>query len=401
MRGRTTPLRGASRYPPVPLTAPVRLHIAYVIDLFDGAKTGGVISGQRFVKALRERHDVTVLAGGPTRDGVVGLPQFTIPPFGRVMREMGFIFAWPSRAVLEPVLRSADVVHVQFPFWLGIRAAAMARRLGKPVVAASHLQPENMLYNVGIRSEWLNDRAWRFFIAALYGSADHLVVPTEFGLDELRRRGLTVPAEVISNGIPPQFHPGPDERSPAHRDRFVVVTVSRLAREKRIDLVIEAVRRARNASRIQLVVCGAGPEEARLRRAGATLPNPAEFRLVEVEDVPRVMRAADLLVHASDVEMEGMAVLEALGTGLPALVADSPLSAAGRLAIGDDFRFPPGDAAALAARIDRLVEEPGRLAAARTASLAAAGRHRFEDSVRRLEALYLRVVGRRASAAAG
>jgi glycosyltransferase involved in cell wall biosynthesis len=200
-----------------------------------------------------------------------------------------------------------------------------------------------------------------------------------------------VPAEVISNGIPPQFHPGPAERSPAHRDRLVVLAVSRLAREKRIDLVIEAVRRARNAARIQLVVCGAGPDEARLRRAGATLPNPAEFRLVEVDDVPAVMRAADLLVHASEIEMEGMAVLEALGTGLPALVADSPLSAAPRLAIGDEFRFPPGDAAALAARIDRLVEEPERLAAAREASLAAAEHLRLEASIAKLEAVYRRV----------
>ncbi len=373
------------------MPSPRRLHIAYAVDVFDGVKTGGVISAQRFVAALRQRHDVTVIAGGPGGDGWLGLPQFTIPPFGRVMRQMGFIFAWPSRAVLEPVLRRADVLHVQFPFWLGVRAAALARRLGTPVVAASHLQPENMFRNVGVRSEWLADRTWRLFIAALYGRADHLVVPTAFGLEELRRRGLAVPAEVISNGIPPQFHPGPDQRRPAHRGRFVVLAVSRLAREKRIDLVIEAVRRARHADRIQLIICGQGPEEARLRRASATLPNPAELRLVEVDDVPGVLRSADLLVHASEIELEGMAVLEALGTGLPALVADAPLSAAARLAVDDEFRFPPGDAGELARRIDRLVEQPERLAAARAASLAAAEGLRLDASVARLEAVYRRV----------
>jgi len=373
------------------VTAPRRLHIAYAIDLFEGVKTGGVISAQRFVKALRERHDVTVLAGGPSRDGLVGLPQFTIPPFGKVMRQMGFIFAWPTRAAIEPVLRRADVLHVQFPFWLGIRAAALARRLGTPVVAASHLQPENMFHNVGIRSDWLNDRTWRFFIAALYGKADHLVVPTAFGLTELRRHGLAVPADVVSNGIPPQFHPGPGQRSPAHRGRFVVLAVSRLAREKRIDVLIEAVRRARNAARIQLVICGAGPEEARLRHAAATLPTPAEFRVVEVDDVPDVLRAADLLVHASEIELEGMAVLEALGTGLPTLVADAPFSAAARLAIGDEFRFPAGDATALAARLDALVEQPERLAAASQAALHAAEGLRLSASIARLEAIYQRV----------
>jgi len=373
------------------MTAPRRLHVAFVLDLFEGVKTGGVISAQRFVRALRERHEVTVVAGGPTRDGVVGLPRFTVPPFGKVMREMGFVFGWPRRAALEPVLRRADVVHVQFPFWLGVRAARIAREVGTPVVAASHLQPENMFYNVGIRSPWLADRTWRLFISTLYGKADHVVAPTEFGLAELRRNGLTVPADVVSNGIPPQFHPGPAARSPAHEGLFVVLVVSRLAREKRIDVVIEAVRQARCADRIQLVVLGSGPEEAALRRAGATLPNPAELRLVEPDEVPGAMRAADLLVHASEIEMEGMAVLEALGTGLPALVADSPLSAAARLAVSVDFRFATGDAADLARRLDGLVERPERLAAARTASLAAAEGLRLDASVAKLEAIYLRV----------
>ena len=370
---------------------PRRLRIAYAIDTFDGVKTGGVISAKRFVAALRERHDVTVIAGGPSSEGQVGLPRFTIPPFGRVMREMGFIFAWPSRAILEPVLREADVLHVQFPFWFGIRAAGLARRLGTPVVAASHLQPENMFHNIGIHSEWLVERTWRFFISALYGRANHVVVPTAFGLQELKRRGLTTPADIVSNGIPPQFRPGPVVRDARFGDHFVVLGVSRLAKEKRIDVIIEAVRRSRHADRIQLVLYGHGPEEARLRQLSATLPLPAEIRVVEEVDMPAAMRAADLLVHASEIELEGMAVLEALGVGLPTLVADAPMSAAARLAISDEFLFPPGDSNALAGRIDHLFEHRERLAAARQANLAAAESLRLETSIARMEAIYEKV----------
>lgn len=368
-----------------------RLRIAYAIDTFDGVKTGGVISARRFVAALRERHDVTVIAGGPSSEGQVGLPRFTIPPFGRVMREMGFIFAWPTRSILEPVLRRADVLHVQFPFWLGIRAATLARRLGTPVVAASHLQPENMFHNIGIHSEWLVDRTWRFFISALYGRADYLVSPTAFGLRELQQRGLTVPADVVSNGIPTQFRPGPAAHEARPDSRFVVLGVSRLAKEKRIDVTIEAVRRSRHADRIQLVLYGHGPEEEKLRRLSATLPVPAEIRVIDEADMPSAMRAADLLVHASEIEIEGMAVLEALGVGLPTLVADAPLSAASRLAISDDFRFPPGDVDQLARRIDHLFEHPEALAAARQANLAAAEGLRLEASIARMEAIYERV----------
>jgi 1,2-diacylglycerol 3-alpha-glucosyltransferase len=368
-----------------------RLHIAYVVDVYDGVKTGGVISAKRFIAALRERHQVTVIAGGPSSEGLVGLPCFTVPPFGRVMREMGFIFAWPTRSKVEPVLRSADVVHVQFPFWLGIRTAKLARSVGTPVVAASHVLPENMFHNVGLRSERVMDRTWRFFMSSLYSRADHVVVPSAFGLNELRRHGLTVPADVISNGIPPQFHAGPSEREARYQGQFLVLAVSRLAREKRIDTIIEAVRRSRNASRIQLVLCGAGPEEARLRALSATLPLPADIRLVEEDDMPALMRSADLLVHAADVELEGMALLEALGTGLPTLVAEAPKSAASMLAVGEDFRFPAGDADALAGRIDQLVEHPERLATAREAALAAAKELTLDASVAKLEAIYQQV----------
>jgi glycosyltransferase involved in cell wall biosynthesis len=368
-----------------------RLHIAYAIDTLDDVKTGGVISAKRFIAALRERHDVTIIAGGPSSEGRVGLPRFTIPPFGRVMREMGFIFAWPSRAILEPVLRRADVLHVQFPFWLGIRAAALARQLGTGVVASSNLQPENMFHNIGIHAQWVMEATWRFFLFALYNRVDFMVSPTEFGLQELRQRGLRVPSAVVSNGVPPQFRPGPDERLVRHRGRFVVVAVSRLAKEKRIEVIIEAVRRARHADGIQLLIYGAGPEEARLRALSATLPLPAEIRVAEEVEVPGLMRAADLMIHASDIELEGMAVLEALGTGLPALVANAPMSASAFLAINDEFRFQPGDADGLARKIDYLYEHPEALAVARQASLAAAESLRLEASIARMEAIYEQV----------
>jgi 1,2-diacylglycerol 3-alpha-glucosyltransferase len=369
-----------------------RLHIAYAIDTIDDVKTGGVISAKRFIAALRERHEVTIIAGGPSGEGRVGLPRFTIPPFGRVMREMGFVFAWPSRDVLEPVLRRADVLHVQFPFWLGIRAAALARQLGKPVVTSAQIQPENIFHNIGIHAQWVMDLTWRFFIAALYNHSDFMVCPTAFSLKEFQRYGLTVPTAIVSNGIPPQFHPGPAEREEAHRDRFVVLAVSRLAREKRIEVIIEAVRRSRYASRIQLVLYGRGPEEARLRKLSATLPLPAEFRVADEEEMPGVLRRADLLVHASDVELEGMAVLEALGTGLPTLVADAPMSATTGLALSDEFRFRPGDIDELARKMDGLIEDPERLATARQASLLAAEGFRLETSMARMESIYQQVV---------
>ncbi|HET9552913.1 MAG TPA: glycosyltransferase, partial [Anaeromyxobacteraceae bacterium] len=373
------------------MAPPRRLRIAFAADLVGGLKTGGVVSAARFVEALRRDHDVTVLATGPGADGPGRLPPFYVPPFGRVMKEMGFVFAWPRRATLEEVIGRADVLHVQFPFWLGVRATAVARRLGTPIVAASHIQPENLLLNVGLRSAPLADRVWRLFLRTVYARADAVVCPSEFARGELQRRGLAVPALVVSNGIGPAFRPGPAERPARHQGRFLVLAVGRQAPEKRLDLVVEGVRRSRHAARVQLVVTGRGPEEARVRRLAATLPLPAEVTFVSDEELLRLLRTADLLVHASEVELEGMAVLEALGCGTPALVADAPGSAARHLAVGDDLRFRAGDADDLARRLDALVEAPARLAAARARCLELAAGLSLDESVRRLAAVYERV----------
>jgi glycosyltransferase involved in cell wall biosynthesis len=373
------------------MTPPRRLRIAFAADLVDGGKNGGVISAQRFVEALRARHDVTVLATGPAGAGRAPLPAFTVPPFGGVMREMGFVFAWPSLPTLERVIGEADVLHVQFPFWLGVRATSVARRLGTPVVAGSHLQPEHLLLNIGLRSPLLSEWTWGLFLRTVYQRAEAVICPSEFAREELVRRGLTVPVEVISNGIAARFSAGPAERPLRHRDRFLLVTVGRLAREKRLDVVIEGVRRSRHAGRIQLVITGRGPETARVRALAATLPVPAEVTYLPDRELLRLLRSADLMVHASELELEGMAVLEALGCGLPALVADAPLSAARHLALADDLRFTPGDPADLARKLDALLDDAPRRQALRARALELASGYALDASVRRLEAVYQRV----------
>ncbi|HVO18715.1 MAG TPA: glycosyltransferase [Anaeromyxobacter sp.] len=381
------------------MLASLRLRIAYVLDVFDGVKTGGVLSAQRFVEALRARHEVTVVAAGPPGEGLVALPSFYPPFFGRVMRQMGFAFAVPRRRVLEQVLRRVDVVHVQFPFWLGMRTAALARDLGVPLVAGFHVQPENMFYNVGLRSSVLAEWTYRLFLKRLYNLADAVICPSPFALAALRQRGLAVPAEVISNGVTLSGLPVA-ERQERHRGRPLVIAVGRLAREKRLDVIIEGVRRSRHADQIQLVVTGRGPEENRVRRMAATLPRPAEVGFVSDAELRRLLATADLMVHASEVELEGMAVLEAAGRGTPALIADARASATPQFALSPDFLFRAGDPADLARRLDHLLDEPTRLAAARVDARALAARFDFEDSVRRTEALLARVAerGRRPTA---
>jgi 1,2-diacylglycerol 3-alpha-glucosyltransferase len=372
--------------------SPRPLRVAFVCDTIAGQLGGGVVAGRYVVDALRRDHHV-VVAASDAGDGDLRLKGFQLPL--RSMREMKFTMARPDRPALAQLFREVDVVHVQFPFWLGIVAVEEARRAGRPVVAAFHVQPENALANIGIRWPWLSRRIYRHWVSRVFDRADAVVCPTRFAARKLREHRLSAPAHVVSNGVPPDLRGVGSWPRPAPRadGQFLVLAVGRLAAEKRQDVIVEAVRRSRHRDRIRLVLAGGGPQEERLRALAAGLPHPAEIGFLPRESLAQLLASADLFVHASEVELEGIAVLEAMNAGLPVLVAQSPESAASGFAISDDFRFPAGDAASLAARIDALVERPAVLAAAGERYAAIARTLAFTDSVERLVSIYRGVLG--------
>jgi glycosyltransferase involved in cell wall biosynthesis len=372
---------------------PEQLRIAMVLDSWDDAANGGVVSTRRFAGLLRERgHTVTVVATGAPEPGKVSLPSFYVPLAGGVMRKMRFPFGWPDRRILRETFSRQDLVHVQFPFYLGMRSVRLAREMGVPVVSTFHVQAEHLLFNVGIRSQALVNAVYRLFMRTVYDRSDRVICPSAFAEEELRTHGLRAPSVVISNGVPPEFQPSPRETGPDFGGKFLLLSVGRLAREKRHDLVIEAVRGSRHENRIQLVILGAGPLREELEALGKGLTNPPVFRFLPTAELVPWYSAADLCVHASEVEVECMSVLEAMGCGTPCLIARSSRSATRQFALSDQYLFEAGSLQDLVSKLDRLIAVPHELERARTASRQAAEAYRIEQSVERLLGVYREVV---------
>jgi glycosyltransferase involved in cell wall biosynthesis len=370
-----------------------RLRIAFVADTLHSHTGGGIASGEYVVEKLRQDHDVVAVA----TDGDDVLPGFQLPL--RAMREAHFVMARPDRAILAHAFANVDVVHVQLPFWLSFAALDEARRLGLPVVAGFHVQPENALFNVGIHSEWLNKTIYRALVKHFYNKVDAVICPTPFAEQKLLSYGLKTSTYVVSNGVPPDVAAAmasraPTATRPARRpgEKFFILAVGRLAAEKRQDVIIEAIRRSRHKDEIRLVLSGGGPREAELRQLASTLPNGAEIGFLPRETLLEHFSSADLFIHAGEVELEGMSVLEAMSAGLPAIIADAKESAASAFALDEDFRFPAGDVDALRDHIDALIEDPARLAAAREPYRLRAGQFDFNASVGKMVDIYRSVV---------
>ena len=369
------------------------LRIGMVIDAWDDANNGAVVSTRRFTEILRARgHTVEILATGKPVPGKTVLPSWVIPTPGNIMEKMRLPFAKPVRGVVTDFVRRQDVVHNQFPFWLGMRTLKIARAVGVPTVSTFHVQAEHLLHNVGIRSPLLVDWTYRFFLGTTYDRSDAVLCPSAFAERELRRYGLKAPTEVISNGVPDDYRPLPREACERFPGKFAILSVGRLAKEKRHDLTIEAIRNSSHERDIQLVILGDGPQKGHLEELGRRLTHPPIFRWLKPHELIRYYGGADLDIHAADVEVECMSVLEAMACGLPCVIADSPLSATPQFAISPEFLFPAGDREALTAQIDRLIDDPEALAEARVRYREAARRYRVEVSADRLVALYRKVI---------
>lgn len=360
------------------------LKIAMVLDTYDDARNGAVISTQRFTKLLREGgHEVTVVSTGEPQEGKVLLKEFYPPLVKGVMQRMKFIFAWPDKKILESVIQKVDVVHSQFTFLVGYKAIRIARKYNKPVVSTFHVQAEQIANNVGMSNQFIIKFIYKIFIGLFYNKSDLVICPSQFASDEIKRYGCTTPTVVISNGVTEDYQVKNLEKY----SKFTVLTVGRNASEKRQEFLIQAIAKSAYKDQIQVQIIGDGPRRAELEAlANQLLPNQVEFNYLPAQRVIDYYNKADLYVHCAAVEVECMTAIEAMACGLPLLIADSELSATKQFAINSDFLYKTVDE--LTAKIDELFVNRTKLDDARTQYLQKVEQYRIKSSYNKLVAAY-------------
>jgi glycosyltransferase-like protein len=111
-------------------------------------------------------------------------------------------------------------------------------------------------------------------------------------------------------------------------------------------------------------------------------------------EVPGWYAAADVLAFPSTKEGWGLAVLEAMSAGLPVVTSDLPVFLEYLRPGRDALVVPVGDAAALAAALAAVLDDPGLAARLRAAGLAVSRRFTWAASAREHRAIYAGVAAR-------
>ena len=366
------------------------MKILLVIDTYDVSSNGTSVSAQRFASVLRQHgNEVKVLTtGDPAPDKFV-LKEFKIPLFGDLIHSHGFQFSQVDLEIIRKAVKWADVVHCMMPFALEAATKFIADRMNKPSTAAFHIPPAAITSSVGLgKVDWVNNRFYETFNFLLYQHFKHIHVPSQFMADELIKRGYKSKIHVISNGIDPDFVYTKQEKDSQYKGKILIMMVGRLSKEKRQDVIIDAVPYSKYANQIQLVFAGKGPLRSNYEEQGKKLINPPQFVFLNKTDLIHLLAQADLYIHASDMESEAISCIEAFATGLVPVISNSEYSATPQFALDGRSLFVPDRPKDLARAIDWWPDHPEEKAKMEIEYAEYAKRFNIDESVRQCERMF-------------
>ena len=326
--------------------------------------SGVVHSVASFVTALRAQgHQVTIVA--PQVSGYRDADPETLRFPSVRTRQTDFPIGIPyAPAVWRQLLTmDLDLVHTHAPFTMGAAAARLARRRGLPLVFTHHtLYDEYVHYAPG--PAWALRGLVRAYTVRYANRCDCVIAPSPAVQARLRAQGVRSRIEVLPTAaLDPEliFSLDPSWVRPAFNlpaARPVLVTASRLAREKSVDLVLRAFARVVRSRDATLLVVGGGPEETALHRLADDLDLGGRVVFAGMQSHRRTLEclaAADVFVFASQTETQGLVVIEAMAAGT-AVVAVNAVGIADAVRDGDTGVLVPPDPDALAESMVHLLD---------------------------------------------
>lgn len=339
--------------------------ITVVCDVLGEENNGTTIAAKNLIRYLKSRgHTVRVLS--TDENGTEKENNFVVPSrsFGKLLNhyieKVGVKLAKPIEETVRASLEGADAVHIILPFALGKVAVKIAKEQGLPVTAGFHMQAENFTSYIKLnRVKMLNKGVYKYIYHGFYKDVDAIHYPTEF-IRSVFERNIKKKTNgyVISNGVHAYVKRRTAVKPDEYKDKIVILTTGRFAREKSQDTLIKAVKKSKYSDQIQLILGGQGLKEKKYQKLAKGLKNQPVFKFFARNDIIDVLNYADLYVHPADIELEGISCIEAIACGKMTIVSDSKLSATKYFAVDDKCIFHRRSVKDLTRVIDYWIEHP-------------------------------------------
>ena len=224
-----------------------------------------------------------------------------------------------------------DIVHTQTEFALGMIGKYVAHQLKIPTIHTYHTMYEDYLHYV-LNGHLLRPYHVKQFTNAYLKNMDGVIAPSKRVEALLKRYRVNIPMRVIPTGVDINSLnklETVDVRKELDipDDVPVLLTLSRVAEEKKIDRILNAMPEIIDEfPKTRLVIAGDGPDMEVLQEQveRLTLEDSVIFTGdIPHDDVGSYYKMADLFVSASDTETQGLTYIEALASGTRCVVYDT------------------------------------------------------------------------------
>lgn len=334
-------------------------------------------------------------------------PVLRLPSWRTVFNPVNPIVPPPLGNAHPPaVLRDVrfDVVHTQQPFGMGRHGRAQARRLRVPLLSTFHTLYNEYTHYFPFLPKPMTQALLARVLRDYYNSCDLVAVPSRAAGRALEALGVTRAIHVVPTGVPaaPAVIPAAVEQTRRSFDLLadtpILLYVGRVAREKNMDLLVDAharllemdAKERGTQERPILLLVGSGPyaEACRRRVRAAGIESWVRFAgFLKRDQLAPIYAAATLFVFPSSTETQGVVLSEAQSHGLPCVVAQGG-GAPEFVRDGVDAQVVAPDAARFAHAVRDLLLDANRRRAMSAAAITSPLRPTPVDMARRMIALY-------------
>lgn len=348
-----------------------------------------VAPAQGLRSQVKKEGDLTVLRAGSVP--ILLYPKFRISPL-----------VISQKAIKKFVAETRpDIIHIQNHFFIGRAVVRAARELGIPVMGTNHFMPENLVHYARIPKveESLKKLGWKTF-RGVFKHMELVTTPTQTAANLLKRIGWKKEVIPLSCGIDlERFNPNKDG-SYIHEKfnipkRPTLLFVGRLEKEKRIETIIRALPLILKRTDAQIVLVGPGSLKDSLRKLSEELGIADRVifpGFIPDEDLPNLYRAADIFVIAGIAELQSIATMEAMASGLP-VIACNAMALPELARDGENaFLFEDGDYETLAGEAIKILTNDSLRKEMAQKSLKIIARHDINKVMGEFEALYKRAI---------
>lgn len=386
-----------------------KLKILMTIECYPPVINGSGIATKRIATGLAKRgHYVVIVCSGKSIKAKINMESnvtvhrvrsFPIP---KISHQNFSISVFPGNYLKHIFTEfKPDVVNIFDHFFVSSATVSLAKKNKIKVIGTNYFTPFNMIDNFIFKKNSLLYRIlekifWHYFLNT-FNNIDIITTPTATAKKIIQDIGLKKQVNVISCGLEiEKFKKNKTgieilTKYNINTNKIILLSASRLDKEKRVDILLEALSMLKHKIDFQFIITGRGIDRENLEKI--TLKKNLIDRVIFTDfvsdtELKALYSISDIFLTASEVELQGLSIMEAMASGLPVIAANS-------MAIHElvkdgvnGYLFEPGNAADASKKILLLVSDKKLRKKMSLNSFKLIKKHELDITLNKFEEIY-------------